>query len=90
MNTELIGHVRDGVLAVRSLGRDDHGCWRCVPGHGILVRKGIASLCELTAQNLDDAVGVAMVVYWAALAGTPNEDELFRKGKFSVRQVSSD
>jgi hypothetical protein len=70
VEAELIGHVRHLVLIHCLLPNHFH--WTLPVALG----EGEPSLGQATLQNLHKAVGLAVVVDRAALAGTPYEDEL--------------
>jgi hypothetical protein len=70
VDAELVGHVRNRVLAVRLFGHDLH---RAV---GAGLGEGVSRLGHLALEDLHQAVGVAVVVDRAALAGGPYEYKL--------------
>lgn len=73
MQTELIGHVRDLVFSIYLLCDDLHwATWFSLPG------KLIASLGQVTPENLHEAVGIAVVVNGTTLARAPDEHKLSR------------
>jgi hypothetical protein len=74
MDPELVRHVGHRVLRVRLLRDDLHRSSRLVAALGEVVPR----LGQVAAQDLHEAVRVAVVVDGTALAGRPYEDELIR------------
>jgi len=73
METEFVCHVRHLVLLVRLLGDDLH--WAITLGN---FWKLVPSLREVAAQDLHEAMSIAMIMDRAALARGPDENELLR------------
>lgn len=71
MEAELVGHVCHLVLLICLLGDDSHRSLGLV-----LLWEGVASLSEIAAKNLHDAVRVSVVVDGASLSWGPDEYKL--------------
>lgn len=71
MQTKFVGHVCHFIFLIRLFRLDLHGtAWLALLG------EVIASLSQGALEDLHQAVGVAVIMDWATLAGGPNKDQL--------------
>lgn len=68
--SQLVGHVRHGILLMDSLRQHRHGLFFIPLG------EGEAGFGQVATKNLHQAVGIAVVVDGAALAWRPDKHEL--------------
>ena len=81
VDAQLVGHVCHFVFLVHPLRDDPHGLLSLARG------EGVSRLCQVAAEDLHQAVRLAMIVDGATLARRPHEDKLFSsvRGKVNKR-----
>lgn len=83
VQAQLVGHVCHLVLLIRCLAGQLHLLL------SVALRESISRLGEAAVENLHDAMRVAVVVDWAALAWCPYKYQLFKSTTTSASHTEA-